>query len=123
GALGISSHAAHSALGDAHITAQVLDALMHFLKNKGVRTLEDLIEAQGGPIFWPHSSWEYLPGILQEALLHRRELWLRYVDGSGAITERRVEPLDANAGYLIAYCHLRRAQRVFRLDRILAMWF
>ncbi|PWH20685.1 MAG: hypothetical protein DDG58_01540 [Ardenticatenia bacterium] len=122
-ALGISTDAAHSALGDARITAQVLYALMHLLSEYGVRTLEELIEAQGGPVFWPYSSWEHLPDILLEALSCGRGLWLRYMDGSGVITERWVQPLDANAEYLIAYCYLRQAQRVFRLDRILAMWF
>lgn len=122
-ALGIPSAGAHSALGDARITAQVLYALLRFLNDHDVHTLDDLIEAQGGPLFWPYSSWEHLPDLLQEALLCGRGIWLRYVDRSGAITERWVQPLDADGEYLIAYCHLRQAQRVFRLDRILEMWF
>lgn len=122
-ALGIPTAGAHSALGDARITAQVLHALIRVLNNYDVYTLEDLIEAQGGPLFWPSSSWEHLPDSLQEALVNGRGIWLRYVDRSGAVTERWVQPLDADDEYLIAYCHLRQAQRVFRLDRILEMWF
>jgi len=122
-ALGIPVHAAHSALGDARITAQVLHALLRILNDHGIVTLGDLIDAQGGPIAWPHSHWDQLPDPLQEALLYRRGLWLRYMSEAGIITERWVEPLDVNGEYLIAYCHLRQAQRLFRLDRILAMWF
>ncbi|MGQ9787326.1 MAG: exonuclease domain-containing protein [Anaerolineae bacterium] len=122
-ALGIPINAAHSALGDARITAQVLHALLRILSTYGVVTLSDLIDAQGGPITWPRSHWDQLPDLLQEALVFRRRIWLRYVSEAGIVTERWVEPLDANTEYLIAYCHLRQAQRLFRLDRILAMWF
>ncbi len=122
-AFGISINAAHSALGDARITARVLHVLLHTLNDYGVVTLGDLIDAQGGPITWPHSRWDRLPDPLQEALACRRGIWLRYMSEAGIITERWVEPLDANGEYLIAYCHLRQAQRLFRLDRILAMWF
>jgi DNA polymerase-3 subunit epsilon len=122
-ALGIPTNAAHSALGDARITAHVLQALIRILSDYDIVTLGDLINAQGGPIAWPQSYWGQLPSILQEALVRRCGLWLRYMSEAGVITERWVEPLDANEGYLIAYCHLRQAQRLFRLDRILAMWF
>jgi DNA polymerase-3 subunit epsilon len=120
-ALGVPTHEAHSALGDAHITGRVLDVLIRDLRGRGVTTLGDLISAQGGPTYWPSSQWENLPLPLREALQSRRRLWLRYMAEDGGPTERWVEPLDVCEGYLIAYCHLRQAQRVFRLDRIVEM--
>jgi predicted DNA-binding transcriptional regulator YafY len=38
------------------------------------------------------------------------------------VTQRHVDPLRlewrGDVAYLIAYCHLRQAQRVFRVERI-----
>jgi predicted DNA-binding transcriptional regulator YafY len=64
-----------------------------------------------------------IPSILQEAIIHRRVLRLAYVDKSGTISEREVEPvLFAKVRgvhwYLMAHCRLRQAARVFRVDRI-----
>ncbi|MCD6289964.1 MAG: WYL domain-containing protein [Anaerolineae bacterium] len=119
--LGVPIHHAHSALGDAQATWSVLKAMVSRLGWGGVRTLGDLISAQGGTIRWPEATWEHLPTPLREALETHRPLWLRYVNAQGALSERYVEPLDAYDGYLIAYCHLRREQRAFRLDRIMEM--
>ncbi|MEM6303375.1 MAG: YafY family protein [Pseudomonadota bacterium] len=45
-----------------------------------------------------------------------------YVDGQGARTTRRVDPLGLvywqEANVLMAWCHLRKDYRVFRLDRM-----
>jgi len=45
--------------------------------------------------------------------------------GRGELTRRRVDPYRLETRdrvtYLVAYCHLRRAERVFRLDRIIAV--
>ncbi len=51
-----------------------------------------------------------------------RQLWIAYATGGQNRTERVVDVYGlvhhgAN-WYIVAYCHLRRAQRVFRLDRI-----
>ncbi len=47
---------------------------------------------------------------------------LEYEDGSGTITNRRVEALGfyegADGWCLVGWCHLRKAGRIFRLDRI-----
>jgi predicted DNA-binding transcriptional regulator YafY len=49
-------------------------------------------------------------------------LRIRYIDVGGLETERMVEPQHVVVGpsgsYLTAWCHLRGADRVFRLDRI-----
>lgn len=71
----------------------------------------------------PHPS----PAILLAlslAAAERRRVTLRYRDRHGAATTRLVDPyavvVPANAAwYTVGYCHLRRAVRVFRLDRVL----
>lgn len=60
---------------------------------------------------------------LQEAIHQRRVVHLRYhAQHTNEVTERDVEPLNLlyfNKTWLLAaYCRLRRASRVFRLDRI-----
>src|SRR5262245_50098912 len=49
-------------------------------------------------------------------------LRIRYIDVGGLETEREVEPqhvvVGPNGSYLTAWCHLRRDDRVFRLDRL-----
>ena len=59
---------------------------------------------------------------LRQALRAERKLMLRYADGAGAATERKVWPIAlaffAEAEVLAAWCELRQDFRHFRLDRI-----
>jgi predicted DNA-binding transcriptional regulator YafY len=56
------------------------------------------------------------------AVRDNRTLRIRYTDIGGQQTEREVEPLHIvvgpNGSYLTAWCHLRKDDRVFRLDRV-----
>jgi len=58
------------------------------------------------------------------AVYERRRLLLEYTDIGSEHTVREVEPhhvvLGPNGQYLTAWCHLRQADRVFRMDRITA---
>src|SRR5919204_24144 len=63
---------------------------------------------------------------VEQALIERRVLCLDYCDKHGQLTlARRVEPLglvgDERDWYLVGWCRLRGAVRVFRLDRITAV--
>jgi predicted DNA-binding transcriptional regulator YafY len=65
---------------------------------------------------------EQLPPI-QRALAENRSLRIRYFSTSRmAESERRIDPyhlIDWNGGlYLIGYCHLRQAVRIFAVERI-----
>jgi predicted DNA-binding transcriptional regulator YafY len=59
---------------------------------------------------------------LGEAIYAGRKLQLTYVDKGGNRTTRLVTPIQvmglADYIYLRAYCHLRKEERTFRLDRI-----
>lgn len=68
-----------------------------------------------------------LPGSKQLASLSqgvssRRRVWLRYLDERRSATERDFDPYGVvqrgGHWYAAGYCHLRRALRVFRVDRI-----
>jgi predicted DNA-binding transcriptional regulator YafY len=65
-----------------------------------------------------------IPAIIEEAVAGKQVLRLDYVDKLGEPTAREVEPVMFLAGmngwYLVGWCRLRSALRVFRLDRILA---
>ncbi len=66
-----------------------------------------------------------LPPFLQEALSANKVLEITYVDAKGRETARRITPLRVQAAndyvYVVAFCHLRQAERSFRLDRIVAI--
>ncbi|MBW8484820.1 helix-turn-helix transcriptional regulator [Actinomadura parmotrematis] len=63
-----------------------------------------------------------VPAVLEQAMVERRVVRLRYVDAAGAATERDVEPAAftaaSRAWYLIGWCRLRGEARVFRIDRV-----
>lgn len=63
-----------------------------------------------------------VPAIIEQAIVTRRVLAIDYADRAGRTTHREVEPLamlsGTNGWYLLGWCRLREAARVFRLDRI-----
>jgi predicted DNA-binding transcriptional regulator YafY len=66
-----------------------------------------------------------MPRVVAEALSARRVLRIGYVDESGVVTEREVEPLGyviSKAHWLlVAWCRRRDALRPFRADRITSL--
>jgi predicted DNA-binding transcriptional regulator YafY len=63
-----------------------------------------------------------VPAVLEEAVATCRVVRIGYVDRSGAVTARDVEPVGFSAGaqcwYFLGWCRLRGEGRVFRTDRI-----
>jgi DNA polymerase III subunit epsilon len=123
-ALDIPTPNAHRALGDALTTREVFYRFVEDLWKRGVRTLEDLQNAQGSPgnFSIAPTMADPLPPEIAEALASGKRLLLDYVDAQGEKTTRRVMPQQIiGAGdtlSLVAYCYLRDATRQFRLDRI-----
>jgi predicted DNA-binding transcriptional regulator YafY len=81
------------------------------------------LRALGAKLLLPAA--EHLP-LIQRALHEHRALHVLYYSMSrGAESERRIDPyyLTSFAGglYLVAYCHLRQAVRIFALERIRAL--
>jgi DNA polymerase-3 subunit epsilon len=118
--LGIDTPESHRALGDALTTFQLYRYFAQHLATRGVNP-GDLV---GG--FAPARRLEseaFLPPAIREALANKRPLDIVYVDRAGNETCRLVTPRrilrEHDYVYLVAYCHLREAERHFRLDRIL----
>ncbi len=123
--LGITRETAHRALADVLTTRQVFEYIVQELRPA---TLADLLHMQGGTVAWADTSVREelpLPPALEEALRSHRKLFLRYVDEFGGKTERWVSVVDVRAQkeyiYVRAFCHLREAERSFRLDRVVEM--
>jgi predicted DNA-binding transcriptional regulator YafY len=56
--------------------------------------------------------------MLTQAAGSGEALWIGYVDAEGRATQRVVEPIAIEGGYLNAYDHLRGAVRSFAVHRI-----
>ena len=85
----------------------------------GALTATTRIEPAGDP---PPVAVEVLATVSAAAAEGRR-VTLRYRSQRDDVTGRAVDPYgvvccDAGRWYLIGYCHLRAAQRLFRLDRV-----
>ena len=61
--------------------------------------------------------------IIQYAIQNHIDLEMHYYTGSrGEFSERQITPIEITAEkYLIAFCHLRNEERVFRLSRIVQL--
>jgi DNA polymerase-3 subunit epsilon len=122
--LGVTYGRRHRALEDARITGEVFKRMLPLLARHRLHTIGDLLEAQGGPIFARPPAPPELPASLRAAVQQGRPVRIRYRTMT-AETDRVITPLyaseQAGATYLVAYCHLREAQRTFRLDRLVSV--
>lgn len=124
-AFGIERETTHRALADVLTTHKVFE---HIVEKLAPATLRELLAMQDGTVTWADTSVRdelVLPLALEEALRSRRKLFLRYVDEYGGKSERWVSVVDVRAQkeyiYVRAFCHLRDAERNFRLDRVIEM--
>lgn len=74
------------------------------------------------PVSNPQPANEEIFAILEEAINESRQLKLKYEAIETGMTERIVDPyfiiFRARAFYFVAWCHLRKLFRTFRLDRV-----
>jgi DNA polymerase-3 subunit epsilon len=109
----------HGAREDALNARSIFFAMLGSLKGLN-KPLEDYIGIYNSPA-WPNEGIQ-LPIELDEAINSGKRVFIRYLDKDGEHTERWVTPRQviglADYIYLQAYCHLREAERSFRLDRI-----
>ena len=110
---------AHRALHDALTARSIFFSMMDGLKQFN-KPLDDYIGIYSSPA-WPNEGIQ-LPTELGEAIYSNRKLFIRYIDGDGEETQRWITPKQvmglSDYIYLQAHCHLRNAERSFRLDRI-----
>ena len=112
--------ATHRALDDAHTARGIFFGMMEQLKQFN-KPLEEYIGIYNSPV-WPNDGIQ-LPTELGEAIYGGKRMFIHYVDGEGEETQRWITPKQvmglSDYVYLQAYCHLRKAERNFRLDRII----
>jgi DNA polymerase III epsilon subunit family exonuclease len=108
------------AQADALTAKNVFFAMMDELK-KLDKPLDDFIGIYNSPA-WPEEG-VYLPVELSEAIHSGKRLFIKYVDKNGEVSQRWISEVKvlglSDYLYLQAYCHTRKAERTFRLDRII----
>lgn len=118
-ALKVQREEEHRALADALTDRAIFFQMMDALKPED-RPLDEYIGIYNSPA-WPNDGIQ-LPTELGEAIYSGRRVHITYVDGDGERTERWVTPKQvlglADYIYLQGFCHMREAERSFRLDRI-----
>jgi len=116
---------AHRALADVCLTHGVLKRIVRDLWPRGVRTVADYLQVQGGSLSYGVVDPARVPEPIRQALSEGRLLWIAYRSEGGQESRRMVKPLqiiERSTGlYLDAFCQLRQARRTFRLDRIVEM--
>lgn len=119
--LRIENSAAHRALGDALTTFQVFRTFYRELAGDHNRQVLELVRSYRLSV--SEIDLSSIPPILQEALTQNAAVEITYLDAQGRQTCRAVTPRQLlsirGEAYLVAFCHLRQAERHFRLDRIL----
>jgi len=124
--VGIPTAGYHRAMADVEITKDVLEYFIRDLRRRGIRLniLKDLIRVQGGGIEIDKPKDKILPKIIEDALINKAKLEIKYLSPfSDSAKSRVIEPLDILENrtntYIVAYCHVRKQKCKFRLDRIL----
>jgi len=118
----VSMDSTRHALGDALLCRGVFFEMMKAIQPPD-GNIEEFIGIYNSPT-WPNDGIQ-LPVEFNEALQSGKRLYIKYIDGKGENTERWVTPYNviglADYIYLRAHCHLRNAERSFRLDRIIGI--
>jgi DNA polymerase-3 subunit epsilon len=114
---------AHRALADALTTFQVFRRFQRQLASQITSQSWDIADSYSPGT--SRTSDIVLPPEIQEALSANMAIGITYLDAKGDETTRIITPLRVqsmnNRVYMVAFCHLRQAERNFRLDRILAL--
>jgi predicted DNA-binding transcriptional regulator YafY len=112
-------------MADVEVTAEVFRRLVAKMGENGLPTLEELL-LLGAPrsVKAPREVDPALRGLVEQAIEYGLRLRIRYAStAKRELTERVVDPKDIveshGAEYVVAFCHLRKEERSFRLDGIL----
>lgn len=114
--------------GDTGLSQNFQNALLKIkavLRYSDKEYLENLDEqiAVMTPKLPAHNAQSNYTSEIQQAIACRNQLYIAYYSNyKEEINERKIDPLGlvyyANRWHLIAYCHLRKALRDFRTDRV-----
>jgi len=123
--LGIEGPHTHRALDDAWMAAKVL---LHFLEDYHKRGQDELSRIPGyrnsyqfsieGPGRGEENSFQIVVEHIRKAIEEKKDLEIAYTGGRNN-SRRRVTPWYIKGMNMRGYCHLRKEDRDFRLDRIM----
>jgi DNA polymerase III epsilon subunit len=123
--LGIPFPTQHRALADVEVTAEVFRRILAKMGEGGMPTLEELL-LLGAPrsLKAPREVDPALRGLVEQAIELGLRISIRYAStAKRELTDRVIDPKDIveshGAAYVVAYCHLRKEERSFRMDGIL----
>jgi DNA polymerase-3 subunit epsilon len=121
-ALGLSNIVRHRAMADVLTTWEVWQRFIAERQTSGLLTLAHLMHPNDSRTM---AELEVLTATLYEGLSAHLPLRLHYKASNAEETRRVIQPLELQYAYghsyLRAYCHMRRDERHFRLDRIMAL--
>jgi len=121
--LSIKSEKFHRALEDSVVCMKIFLKCLTKIGNLDYLTLKDILDGSSlnpdiGKILLQN---KFKP--LKSALESGSRIQINYRDVRGAVTNREIKPLAANffrgSPVIEAFCYLRKANRHFRLDRII----
>lgn len=121
--LGIKISQEHRALADATMTWKVFKKELMLLSREGVEKVEEVAYVKTKNKTPVRKVKDYKLAVIEEAIRQQKKLNITYKSAwTNAVTKRIVTPKEIQEGYdksyLIAYCHLKNAERNFRVDCI-----
>lgn len=84
-------------------------------RRKAVRTTAGIVRKLNGELS------DEAVALLAGAVDGQSDVCIDYVDGKGDSTRRTITPIGWEGPFLLAWCHLREAERQFRVERIKAV--
>lgn len=115
----------HRAMADVTTTWQVFELELEALRQQGIETIESishqiLVNKDQGGVKAPQTVVSVIRSAIRTAspiCIKYRSIW------EERVTQRTITPLKIHDGfespYVVAFCHLRKAQRTFHLSGIL----
>ncbi|MCM8760871.1 MAG: exonuclease domain-containing protein [Candidatus Omnitrophica bacterium] len=124
--LGIHPRREHRALSDAFMTLEVFKKELAILKSLGISTVESIENVSSKKISPLRLVSDWRLRQIEEAIREQKKLNITYKSSwNNTLTQRIITPKKIRSGYdrsyIVAHCHLRNQERVFRLDCIVDM--
>jgi len=122
--LGIKREQEHRALTDVQLDFDVFLKLIEIAKDKKIDDLNAIVSMFGNGQGLSKKHTVKKLALISEAIASNKKLKLNYFSGrSASASVRQVTPKrivqNSDKTMLIGYCHLRKEERGFRIDRIL----
>jgi len=122
--LEIRSEGEHRAMADAVTTQKLFLKELELLAMRGVEDVEDITYGRSKKTRIVAKAEDYKVGLIEQAIRQEKKLNIVYRSTwGGKVTARTITPKHIHKGYdrmyVVAHCHLKDAERNFRLDCIM----